>query len=122
MIPIFLTQGFNIFVTIITLLIVRGVCMRLNTEVKVYSSHEHTPIYVEEIDYTIARIHFWVLAVPIIMFGIFAVVNVKEQYPRETILWYSKVVLTATIIAIFIGILVQTICIIRDNADRRPRP
>ncbi len=122
MIPVFLTQGFIIFATIITLLIVRGVCMLLNTEVKFYSSHEHTPVYIEEIGCIIAKIHFWVLTVPISMFGVFAAVNVEKQYPRETILWYSKVVLTATMIAILVGVLVQTICIIRDNANRRLRP
>ena len=115
-IPVFITQGFIILGTVVLLAVVYGVCMLLNFDMKIYSSHEHMPIYINKLGCVIARIHFLVLAVPIIMFAAFAVVNVEKQYPKEIILRYTKTTLSATFIAIFIGALAQTFFI--DNEDK----
>ena len=110
-----ISQILIIIATIVTLAIAHGICMIMNVKPKIYSSHEHMPIYIDKVDVYVAKIHFFVLTVPIVMLGGFAAVNVAKQYPRETIIKYTRSTVVVTLIAAFIGMIVQTIVIIKNN-------
>ena len=121
MITQFFMQLVIVAVAAVVLALVYGLCILFNTKFEICASHEHRFIYPDELGTAIGKIHFFVSAVPIVMFTIFAAANVKVQFSRETIIWYGRIALTITLIAIFIGVVVQTICI-NKYGNRRFRP
>lgn len=106
-----------IVVTAVILVITYGLCNIFTVDARIYSSHEHMPIYIDPLSCVIAKIRFLVLAVPIVMLGEFAVANLAAQYSQIVMINYVRTTLKATLIAAIIGMIAQAIFVAIDEKN-----
>ena len=97
-----------------------GIILKCNSEMR-EDRGDTEVFYVSRIGLVVTRIHFIVLAIPVIMATIFAVDNIINESSQLVLATNFKMIAATTIAACVIGALIQAIAIkiikIQDSQD-----